>query len=179
MRTPAYSAWSSIIDLPAKEAPMTPNIHDIIRDHVTLSIRCLDRLYLHAYMPKLQTSGGLVLLPPRSSWASDSVARPVRADARPVRRAIKTYVAPARAFRSSRSSGASAKTTWSPTIARASPAATGVVVHRRGAREDAGVQGAQTVGPRRAASPSTSRGSRSPSITTTSTSRTANGARRS
>lgn len=36
-----------------------PNVHELIRDHVTLSIRCLDRLYLHAYMPKLQTSGGL------------------------------------------------------------------------------------------------------------------------
>ena len=36
-----------------------PNVHERIRDHVTLSIRCLDRLYLHAYMPKLQTSGGL------------------------------------------------------------------------------------------------------------------------
>ena len=38
---------------------MTPNIADIIRHHVSLEIRCLDRLYLHAYMPKLQTSGGL------------------------------------------------------------------------------------------------------------------------
>jgi len=38
---------------------MTPNIADIIRQHVTLSVRCIDRLYLHAYMPKLQTSGGL------------------------------------------------------------------------------------------------------------------------
>ena len=36
-----------------------PNVHELIRDHVTLSIRCLDRLYLHAYMPKLETSGGL------------------------------------------------------------------------------------------------------------------------
>ena len=27
-----------------------PNVHELIRDHVTLSIRCLDRLYLHAYM---------------------------------------------------------------------------------------------------------------------------------
>jgi hypothetical protein len=36
-----------------------PNVHELIRDHVTLSIRCLDRLYLHAYMPKLQTSGRL------------------------------------------------------------------------------------------------------------------------
>ena len=38
---------------------MTPNITDIIRHHVSLEVRCLDRLYLHAYMPKLQTSGGL------------------------------------------------------------------------------------------------------------------------
>jgi len=36
-----------------------PNVHELIRDHVTLSIRSLDRLYLHAYMPKLQTWGGL------------------------------------------------------------------------------------------------------------------------
>ncbi len=43
-----------------------PNLHEPIRDHVTVSIRCLDRLYLHAYMPKLQTSGGPVLLPARS-----------------------------------------------------------------------------------------------------------------
>lgn len=38
---------------------MTPNIADIIRHHVPLEVRCLDRLYLHAYTPKLQTSGGL------------------------------------------------------------------------------------------------------------------------
>ena len=38
---------------------MTPNIADIIRHHVSLQVRCIDRLYLHAYMPKLQTSGGL------------------------------------------------------------------------------------------------------------------------
>jgi hypothetical protein len=38
---------------------MTPNIADIIRHHVSLSVSCIDRLYLHAYMPKLQTSGGL------------------------------------------------------------------------------------------------------------------------
>lgn len=38
---------------------MTPNIADIIRQHVSLEVRCIDRVYLHAYMPKLQTSGGL------------------------------------------------------------------------------------------------------------------------
>jgi hypothetical protein len=44
---------------PAKEVRMTPNISDIIRHHVSLEVRCIDRVYLHAYMPKLQTSGGL------------------------------------------------------------------------------------------------------------------------
>lgn len=38
---------------------MTPNIAAIIRQHVSLEVRCLDRLYLQAYMPTLQTSGGL------------------------------------------------------------------------------------------------------------------------
>jgi len=38
---------------------MTPNIADIIRHHVSLEVRCIDRLDLHAYMPKPQTSGGL------------------------------------------------------------------------------------------------------------------------
>ncbi len=38
---------------------MMPNIADIIRQHVSLSVRGLDRVYLHGYMPKLQTSGGL------------------------------------------------------------------------------------------------------------------------
>jgi hypothetical protein len=38
---------------------MTPNMHQILRHHVSLEVRCIDRLYLHAWMPKLQTSGGL------------------------------------------------------------------------------------------------------------------------
>ena len=38
---------------------MTPNIADIIRDHVSLEVRCIDRLYVNGYMSKLQTSGGL------------------------------------------------------------------------------------------------------------------------
>src|SRR5262249_16077893 len=42
-----------------QEVPMTPTIADIIRPHVSLEVRCIDRLYLHPYMPKLQTSGGL------------------------------------------------------------------------------------------------------------------------
>ena len=51
--------WSNIIHLPAKEGQMTSNIATIIHQHVSLEVRCLDRLYLQAYMPKLQTPGGL------------------------------------------------------------------------------------------------------------------------
>ncbi len=36
-----------------------PNIASIIRDHVVLSNRCVDRLYVNGYLPKLQTSGQL------------------------------------------------------------------------------------------------------------------------
>src|SRR5947209_15306256 len=59
VKRPACSSWSTFIGLLAKEVSMTPNTADIIRHHVSLEVRCIDRVYLHAYMPKLQTSGGL------------------------------------------------------------------------------------------------------------------------
>jgi hypothetical protein len=37
----------------------TPNIETIIRDRVTLTVDCIDRLYLNGYLPTLQTSGQL------------------------------------------------------------------------------------------------------------------------
>ena len=37
-----------------------PNVADIIKDHVTLEVRCIDRLYLNAYIPRLQSGGGVV-----------------------------------------------------------------------------------------------------------------------
>lgn len=36
-----------------------PNVFELIRDHVSLSISCIDRLYVNGYMPRLQTSGQL------------------------------------------------------------------------------------------------------------------------
>src|SRR5262245_43772266 len=59
IRKPVRSRRSTLIGLPAKEVSMKPNIADIIRHHVSLEVRCIDRVYQHAYMPKLQTSGGL------------------------------------------------------------------------------------------------------------------------
>jgi hypothetical protein len=36
-----------------------PNIETILRDHVTLQVECIDRLYLHGYVPALQRPGQL------------------------------------------------------------------------------------------------------------------------
>lgn len=38
---------------------MEPNVHTLIKNHVTLSVTCLDRLYINGYVPTLQTSGQL------------------------------------------------------------------------------------------------------------------------
>jgi hypothetical protein len=37
-----------------------PNVAEIIKGHVTLEVRCLDRLYLNAYIPRLQSGGGVI-----------------------------------------------------------------------------------------------------------------------
>ena len=37
-----------------------PNINDLLRDHVTLEVECLDRVYLNGYVPRLQVGGRLV-----------------------------------------------------------------------------------------------------------------------
>ena len=58
---------------------------------VSLEVRCIDRLYLHAYMPKLQTSGGLCY------FLRDHLGHPIPSPAlfRPMHdgfvNAIKTY----------------------------------------------------------------------------------------
>jgi hypothetical protein len=44
-----------------REAPIvsSPSVATILRDQVSLSTSCIDRLYLNGYVPKLQTSGQL------------------------------------------------------------------------------------------------------------------------
>ncbi len=37
-----------------------PNVADMIKDHGTLEVRCIDRLYLNGYIPRLQSSGGVI-----------------------------------------------------------------------------------------------------------------------
>ena len=36
------------------------NVNDLLRNHVSLEVECIDRLYLNGYVPRLQTSGSLV-----------------------------------------------------------------------------------------------------------------------
>ena len=40
-----------------------PTIKEILQEHVTLTVACLDRLYLNGYVPGLQTEAGLVNFP--------------------------------------------------------------------------------------------------------------------
>lgn len=37
-----------------------PNVAELIKDHVTLTVDCVDRVYLNAYVPRMQSSGGVV-----------------------------------------------------------------------------------------------------------------------
>jgi hypothetical protein len=47
------------------------NVNDLLNDHVALDLECLDRIYLNAYVPNLQTSGQVVDFmrrPTRGRW---------------------------------------------------------------------------------------------------------------
>jgi hypothetical protein len=55
-----------------QEVLMMPNIHTIIRQHVSLEVRCIDRIYVQGYMPK----PGFVLA--AVGWRRRSVERPRR-----------------------------------------------------------------------------------------------------
>ena len=37
-----------------------PNINELLNDHVTLEVECLDRIYLNGYIPNLQIPGQLI-----------------------------------------------------------------------------------------------------------------------
>ena len=37
-----------------------PNVAELITEHVTVTVDCADRLYLNAYVPRLQSEGGVV-----------------------------------------------------------------------------------------------------------------------
>jgi hypothetical protein len=37
-----------------------PNVAELIKEHVTLTVECVDRLYLNAYVPRLPSVGGVI-----------------------------------------------------------------------------------------------------------------------
>ena len=37
-----------------------PNVAELIKEHVTLTVECVDRLYLNGYVPRLQSEGGVI-----------------------------------------------------------------------------------------------------------------------
>ena len=39
---------------------LSQNVAEIIKNHVTLEVECIDRMYLNGYVPGLQTEGGVV-----------------------------------------------------------------------------------------------------------------------
>src|SRR5438067_12297732 len=49
----------SVSNPPLREAPIvsSPSVATILRDHMSLSISCVDRLYLNGYVPLLQAPG--------------------------------------------------------------------------------------------------------------------------
>jgi hypothetical protein len=58
---------------------MEPNVHTLIKDHVNLSVSCVDRIYVNGYVPTLQTSGQLCYF--LRDHRGNPVPRAVRTDA--------------------------------------------------------------------------------------------------
>jgi hypothetical protein len=48
------AAWSG-----DEEAPVA-TIRSLLREHVTLQVRSVDRIFLHAWVPRLMTAGGVI-----------------------------------------------------------------------------------------------------------------------
>ncbi len=49
------------------------NINDVLEGHVALEVECVDRLYLNAYVPKLQVGGQVVRFITRHLGQADPV----------------------------------------------------------------------------------------------------------
>ena len=58
-----------------------PNVAELIKDHVTLTVDSIDRVYLNGYVPSLYSSGGVVSLLRRRGATIPSPAPVPRGDA--------------------------------------------------------------------------------------------------
>ena len=55
-------------------------VNEVLGGHVKLDIECLDRVYLNAYVPILQSSGQVVALMTPASGPADSLPGDLRQD---------------------------------------------------------------------------------------------------
>ena len=49
-------------------------VNDILKDHMTLDVECLDRIYLNGYVPNLQVGGQVVQFLTKQGFAIPSPA---------------------------------------------------------------------------------------------------------
>jgi hypothetical protein len=59
-RTKVLMYLSNLVYYLPKGDEFMSNINELLRDHVTLEIECLDRIYLNGYLPSLQIPGQLI-----------------------------------------------------------------------------------------------------------------------
>jgi len=45
---------------PEREMTVTRSVADVLDEHVTLEVECIDRMYLNVYQPRLQHVNGVV-----------------------------------------------------------------------------------------------------------------------
>ena len=45
---------------PEREMAVTRSVADVLDEHVTLEVECIDRMYLNVYQPRLQHVNGVV-----------------------------------------------------------------------------------------------------------------------
>src|SRR6516162_6185268 len=61
-----WTAWSGYRSQRTGGPPTEPNVNlshsvaDILQNHVTFQLECIDRMYLNLYVPSLQYEGGVV-----------------------------------------------------------------------------------------------------------------------
>lgn len=60
--------------MPRSTGSRVVTVNDVLDGHTVLDLSCLDRLYLSGFVQRLQTPGGVVVLPARAPWHADRVA---------------------------------------------------------------------------------------------------------
>ena len=72
-------------------------VNDVLDGHVALDLECLDRIYLNAYVPVLQTSAQVVAFLHLGIWASGASGVPVPVPVAGVIPAARVPIPPGRA----------------------------------------------------------------------------------